>query len=109
MDCHRLLVEVPDYAPIPGSDRDATAMHAMCTRQRYSSYDRAFLAFGMRRLQPKMSTGTPWTVFVSSVRSYTGGEDELRSFWGSVPLGKRWLRKYLGDLDGMSYSGRFVG
>jgi len=49
--------------------------------------------------------------FVSAVGSYPGGEDELRKvhrFAGSVPLGKHWSYKYLIDLDGMSYSARFM-
>jgi len=50
--------------------------------------------------------------FVSTVGSYPGGESELRKyhrFADSVPLGKHWSYKYLVDLDGMSYSGRFMG
>ena len=49
--------------------------------------------------------------FVSAVGSYPGGEKELRKahrFVDSVPLGKHWSYKYLVDLDGMSYSGRFM-
>ncbi|KAF9225042.1 glycosyltransferase family 90 protein [Gyrodon lividus] len=49
--------------------------------------------------------------FVSAVGSYPGGEQELRKvhrFADSVPLGKHWSYKYLLDLDGMSYSGRFM-
>lgn len=50
--------------------------------------------------------------FVSATGSYPGGETELRKlhrFADSVPLGKHWSYKYLIDLDGMSYSGRFMG
>ena len=50
--------------------------------------------------------------FVNAVGSYPGGETELRKvhrFADSVPLGKHWSYKYLVDLDGMSYSGRFMG
>ena len=49
--------------------------------------------------------------FVSAVGSYPGGEEELRKvhrFASSVPLGKHWSYKYLVDLDGMSYSARFM-
>ena len=49
--------------------------------------------------------------FVSAVGSYPGGEEELRKvhrFASSVPLGKHWSYKYLIDLDGMSYSARFL-
>ena len=49
--------------------------------------------------------------FVSAVGDYPGGEEELRKvhrFAGSVPLGKHWSYKYLIDLDGMSYSARFM-
>ena len=50
--------------------------------------------------------------FVKAVGSYPGGETELRKwhrFAKSVPLGRHWSFKYLVDLDGMSYSGRFMG
>jgi len=49
--------------------------------------------------------------FVSAVGTYPGGESELRKyhrFADSVPLGRHWSYKYLIDLDGMSYSGRFM-
>ncbi|KAG9310121.1 glycosyltransferase family 90 protein [Chiua virens] len=49
--------------------------------------------------------------FVSIVGSYPGGEQELRRlhrFADPVPLGKHWSYKYLVDLDGMSYSARFL-
>ncbi|KAG6380428.1 glycosyltransferase family 90 protein [Boletus reticuloceps] len=49
--------------------------------------------------------------FVSAVGEYPGGEEELRKvhrFAGFVPLGKHWSYKYLIDLDGMSYSARFM-
>lgn len=49
--------------------------------------------------------------FVSAVGTYPGGEEELRKyhrFGDSVPLGRHWSYKYLIDLDGMSYSGRFM-
>ncbi|KAF8126772.1 glycosyltransferase family 90 protein [Boletus edulis] len=49
--------------------------------------------------------------FVSAVGEYPGGEEELRKvhrFAASVPLGKHWSYKYLIDLDGMSYSARFM-
>ncbi|KAF8546751.1 glycosyltransferase family 90 protein [Imleria badia] len=49
--------------------------------------------------------------FVSAVGEYPGGEEELRKmhrFGASVPLGNHWSYKYLIDLDGMSYSGRFM-
>lgn len=49
--------------------------------------------------------------FVSSVGSYPGGEEALRKahrFADAVPLGEHWSYKYLIDLDGMGYSGRFM-
>ncbi|KAH7908545.1 glycosyltransferase family 90 protein [Hygrophoropsis aurantiaca] len=49
--------------------------------------------------------------FVSAVGDYPGGEEALRKdhrFGDAVPLGKHWAYKYLVDLDGMSYSGRFM-
>lgn len=49
--------------------------------------------------------------FVSAAGDYPGGEAELRKlhrFAASVPLGQHWSYKYLIDLDGMSYSGRFM-
>jgi len=51
--------------------------------------------------------------FVKSVaaRTYPGGEEALRRdhrFGDAVPLGEHWKYKYLVDLDGMSYSGRFL-
>ncbi|KAF8452823.1 glycosyltransferase family 90 protein [Boletus edulis BED1] len=49
--------------------------------------------------------------FVSAVGEYPGGEEALRKvhrFADSVPLGKHWSYKYLVDLDGMSYSARFL-
>lgn len=49
--------------------------------------------------------------FVKAVGNYLGGEAELRKhhrFAESVPLGTHWSYKYLIDMDGMSYSGRFM-
>lgn len=51
--------------------------------------------------------------FVKAVasESYPGGETALRQdhrFGDSVPLGEHWKYRYLVDLDGMSYSGRFL-
>ncbi|KAG6336178.1 hypothetical protein ID866_2916 [Astraeus odoratus] len=49
--------------------------------------------------------------FVNVVGSYPGGEAALRAthrFADSVPLGRHWSYKYLIDLDGMGYSGRFM-
>ncbi|KAJ3571640.1 hypothetical protein NP233_g3610 [Leucocoprinus birnbaumii] len=51
--------------------------------------------------------------FVKSVGSdsYPGGEKALKRdhrFGDSVPLGEHWKYRYLVDLDGMSYSGRFL-
>lgn len=49
--------------------------------------------------------------FVAAVGSYPGGKEELYNvyrFEGKVPLGRHWSYKYLVDLDGMSYSGRFM-
>ncbi|KAG5640782.1 hypothetical protein DXG03_007199 [Asterophora parasitica] len=53
------------------------------------------------------------TAFVKAVsqESYPGGLKalmEAHRFGDSVPLGKHWSYKYLVDLDGMSYSGRFM-
>lgn len=45
-----------------------------------------------------------------SAESYPGGRVALmrdHRFGDSVPLGAHWAYKYLADLDGMSYSGRF--
>ena len=51
--------------------------------------------------------------FVKAVasESYPGGQAALERdhrFGSSVPLGKHWSYKYLIDMDGMSYSGRFL-
>jgi hypothetical protein len=49
--------------------------------------------------------------FVSATGSYPGGEEALRKshrFASPVPLGQHWAYKYLLDLDGMGYSGRFL-
>jgi len=49
--------------------------------------------------------------FVSAVGEYPGGEEALRKayrFADTVPLGEHWSYKYLVDLDGMSYSARFM-
>jgi hypothetical protein len=49
--------------------------------------------------------------FVSATGGYPGGEDALRKshrFSAAVPLGQHWSYKYLIDLDGMGYSGRFL-
>jgi hypothetical protein len=51
--------------------------------------------------------------FVKAVaaNSYPGGLKALEAdhrFADSVPLGRHWAYKYLIDLDGMSYSGRFM-
>ncbi|KAJ3514417.1 hypothetical protein NLJ89_g2388 [Agrocybe chaxingu] len=46
-----------------------------------------------------------------SASTYPGGLSALRKdhrFGDSVPLGRHWAYKYLIDLDGMSYSGRFL-
>ncbi|KAG6844032.1 hypothetical protein H0H87_010444 [Tephrocybe sp. NHM501043] len=53
------------------------------------------------------------TAFVKAVspESYPGGLDALKKahrFGDSVPLGKHWAYKYLADMDGMGYSGRFM-
>ena len=51
--------------------------------------------------------------FVKAVasESYPGGQEALERdhrFGETVPLGKHWTYKYLVDMDGMSYSGRFL-
>jgi Glycosyl transferase family 90 len=51
--------------------------------------------------------------FVKAVAtdSYPGGLEALERdhrFGDTVPLGKHWTYKYLIDMDGMSYSGRFL-
>jgi hypothetical protein len=51
--------------------------------------------------------------FVKAVasESYPGGQAALERdhrFGETVPLGKHWSYKYLVDMDGMSYSGRFL-
>lgn len=53
------------------------------------------------------------TAFVNVVspESYPGGLEALMSvhpFGDAVPLGEHWSYKYLVDIDGMSYSGRFM-
>ena len=51
------------------------------------------------------------TAFVNPKGRYPGGKEELRKhhrFAMSVPLGEHWAYKYLIDLDGMGYSGRFM-
>lgn len=53
------------------------------------------------------------TAFVKAVASeaYPGGQAALERdhrFGDSVPLGRHWSYKYLVDMDGMSYSGRFL-
>ncbi|KAF9484283.1 hypothetical protein BDN70DRAFT_903771 [Pholiota conissans] len=50
-------------------------------------------------------------VKVVSASSYPGGLAALERdhrFGDSVPLGRHWAYKYLIDMDGMSYSGRFM-
>lgn len=50
--------------------------------------------------------------FVKAVGYYPQGTDVLtrdHRFDDAVALGKHWAYKYLLDLDGMSYSGRFMG
>ena len=51
--------------------------------------------------------------FVKAVaaESYPGGQAALERdhrFGETVPLGRHWSYKYLIDMDGMSYSGRFL-
>lgn len=51
--------------------------------------------------------------FVKAVasESYPGGQEALERdhrFGETVPLGKHWSYKYLVDMDGMGYSGRFL-
>ena len=53
------------------------------------------------------------TAFVKAVATdgYPGGQAALERdhrFGDSVPLGRHWSYKYLVDMDGMSYSGRFL-
>lgn len=53
------------------------------------------------------------TAFVKALgtENYPGGLQSLMGdhrFGDSVTLGKHWSYKYLMDLDGMSYSGRFM-
>jgi hypothetical protein len=51
------------------------------------------------------------TAFVRSSGAYPGGDQEFRKHHRlaeSVPLGEHWAYKYLIDLDGMGYSGRFM-
>ncbi|KAH7929024.1 glycosyltransferase family 90 protein [Leucogyrophana mollusca] len=59
----------------------------------------------------KLNSDIMDVAFVSAVGNYPGGEEALRKdhrFGDAVPLGKHWAYKYLVDLDGMSYSGRFM-
>jgi hypothetical protein len=49
--------------------------------------------------------------FVKSVGYYPEGADALvrdHRFDDAVPLGEHWAYKYLVDIDGMAYSGRFM-
>jgi hypothetical protein len=49
--------------------------------------------------------------FVKSTGHYPGGPDALKRdhrFHDAVPLGGHFSYKYLVDLDGMAYSGRFM-
>lgn len=51
------------------------------------------------------------TAFVKVAGQYPGGLSALMTahrFANPVPLGKHWSYKYLVDMDGMSYSGRFL-
>ena len=51
------------------------------------------------------------TAFVKTAGAYPGGAAEVRKhyrFAPFVPLGEHWAYKYLIDLDGMGYSGRFM-
>ena|ERR1700731_4299342 len=53
------------------------------------------------------------TAFVTAVddENYPGGLNAMKEnlhFGDAVPLGKHWSYKFLIDLDGMSYSGRFM-
>lgn len=50
-------------------------------------------------------------VKATNPKQYPGGLSKLMEdhrFAGGVPLGGHWQYKYLLDLDGMSYSGRFM-
>ncbi|KDR66413.1 hypothetical protein GALMADRAFT_259158 [Galerina marginata CBS 339.88] len=50
-------------------------------------------------------------VKIVSPGSYPGGQAALEAvhrFGDTVPLGRHWAYKYLIDMDGMSYSGRFM-
>ena len=51
------------------------------------------------------------TAFVKVAGQFPGGLSALMAahrFANPVPLGKHWSYKYLVDMDGMSYSGRFL-
>ncbi|OJA14308.1 hypothetical protein AZE42_01569 [Rhizopogon vesiculosus] len=59
----------------------------------------------------KLNSDIMDTAFTASTGAYPGGEDALRKshrFAPAVPLGQHWAYKYLIDLDGMAYSGRFL-
>ncbi|KAI9568293.1 hypothetical protein HD554DRAFT_2101469 [Boletus coccyginus] len=107
-------------APTPPNAQPRLRRHSHeRARQLYSSYRDPNIVTIVHALPLQLDTFISTTApakdvnkdimdaFVFSVGRYTGGEDELREFHclaGSVPLGERWLHKYLGDLDGMSYS-----
>ncbi|OAX36469.1 glycosyltransferase family 90 protein [Rhizopogon vinicolor AM-OR11-026] len=59
----------------------------------------------------KLNSDIMDTAFTASTGAYPGGEDALRKahrFAPAVPLGQHWAYRYLIDLDGMAYSGRFL-
>lgn len=48
---------------------------------------------------------------LTDAENYPGGLKAMKEdhrFGDAVPLGKHWSYKYLVDMDGMSYSGRFM-
>jgi hypothetical protein len=61
----------------------------------------------------KLNSDIMDTAFTKAMmpESYPGGLEALRAthrFGNAVPLGRHWSYRYLVDLDGMSYSGRFM-
>ncbi|KAF9010289.1 hypothetical protein BDQ17DRAFT_1388221 [Cyathus striatus] len=67
------------------------------------------LSFSQRELNEDIMDAA--FVKATSPGAYPGGLDALKRnhrFADAVPLGRHWAYKYLVDLDGMGYSGRFM-
>jgi hypothetical protein len=86
--------------PVPSADQSLCSSQ-ICTSQSTQS-----------GRESSRALGTPPNVILhSSNGAYPGGEEELRKHHRSaefIPLGEHWAYKYLIDIDGMGYSGRFM-